>query len=143
MDGFSSANPHILVIAATNRLEMVEPSLLRSGRFDLKISIPLPGKKERAEIFKCKLNGIHKISMEEPDITLALSEDLLQQLSESTEGFSGADIDNVVNEAVYLQQRNDPDNDDKSLKEEWLISAVARVKSQLIEDGDFAVNSRG
>lgn len=56
MDGFSS-HEHVLVIASTNRLEMIDPALLRAGRFDLKIKVPLPTETERLRILKHHLQG--------------------------------------------------------------------------------------
>jgi cell division protease FtsH len=56
MDGFSS-HEHVLVIASTNRLEMIDSALLRAGRFDLKIKVPLPNENDRLNILKHHLKG--------------------------------------------------------------------------------------
>lgn len=95
MDGFSSDEP-IVVLAATNRPDVLDPALMRPGRFDRKISLELPQKKARLQILQ-----VH--TRKKP-----LSEDVdLEQLSARTIGFSGADIENLVNEAALHAARED------------------------------------
>ena len=93
MDGFND-NSGIIVIAATNRDDVLDPALLRAGRFDRKITVSLPDKKGREEIFKVhsrnkKLDG---------DINF-------ENIAKRTVGFSGADIENIMNEAAILAVR--------------------------------------
>ena len=97
MDGFSD-NSGIIVIAATNRDDVLDPALLRAGRFDRKITVTLPDKKGREEIFKVHARN-KTIS---PDVDFA-------QLAKRTVGFSGADIENILNEAAILAVRNNKD----------------------------------
>ncbi|MCR5505833.1 MAG: ATP-dependent zinc metalloprotease FtsH [Bacilli bacterium] len=93
MDGFSD-NSGIIVIAATNRDDVLDPALLRAGRFDRKITVSLPDRKGREEIFKVHARNKNIA----PDVDFA-------QLSKRTVGFSGADIENIINEAAILSIR--------------------------------------
>ena len=93
MDGFESSDG-IIVIAATNRPDILDPALLRPGRFDRQIHVPLPDVKGRLEILK-----IH--TRNKP-----LAEDVdLEVIARSTPGFSGADLANIVNEAALIAAR--------------------------------------
>ena len=93
MDGFND-NAGIIVIAATNRDDVLDPALLRAGRFDRKITVSLPDRKGREEIFK-----VHSRNK-----TLAQDVDFAA-ISRRTVGFSGADIENIMNEAAILAIR--------------------------------------
>jgi len=93
MDGFND-NSGIIVIAATNRDDVLDPALLRAGRFDRKITVSLPDRKGREAIFK--VHSKHKNL--EPDINF-------ENLARRTVGFSGADIENIMNEAAILAIR--------------------------------------
>ncbi|ADY73677.1 ATP-dependent metalloprotease FtsH [Desulfurobacterium thermolithotrophum DSM 11699] len=93
MDGFESSEG-IIVIAATNRPDILDPALLRPGRFDRQIHVPLPDVRGRLEILK-----IH--TKDKP-----LAEDVdLEVIARSTPGFSGADLANIVNEAALIAAR--------------------------------------
>jgi cell division protease FtsH len=94
MDGFES-NTNIIVIAATNRKDVLDPALLRPGRFDRIIYVPLPDKKSREEILKLYM----KTKQVEENISL-------NYLAEMTSGFSGAQIKNLLNEAAINTARN-------------------------------------
>jgi cell division protease FtsH len=95
MDGFES-NDTVIVIAATNRPDMLDPALLRAGRFDRQITISLPDAKGRRQIL-----GVHA-----KKITLSSSVDL-EAIARSIPGFSGAEIANLVNEAALMAARKD------------------------------------
>jgi len=97
MDGFAD-NSGIIVIAATNREDVLDPALLRAGRFDRQITVNLPDRKGREEIFKVHARG--KIIDETIDYA---------QLARRTVGFSGADIANILNEAAILAVRGGKD----------------------------------
>ncbi|MFA5421390.1 MAG: ATP-dependent zinc metalloprotease FtsH [Bacilli bacterium] len=97
LDGFSD-NSGIIVIAATNREDVLDPALLRAGRFDRQITVNLPDRKGREEIFKVHARG--KIIDEKIDF---------EQLARRTVGFSGADIANILNEAAILAVRGGKD----------------------------------
>ena len=97
LDGFEE-NSGIIVIAATNRDDVLDPALLRAGRFDRQITVNLPDKKGREAIFKVHAKNKHL----EPDIDFA-------QLAKRTVGFSGADIANILNEAAILAVRGKRD----------------------------------
>lgn len=97
MDGFGS-NTGVIVMAATNRGEILDSALLRPGRFDRQIYLDLPTKSERKAIFE-----VHTAP-------LKLAEDLnLDQLASQTPGFSGADIANICNEAALIAARRNKD----------------------------------
>ena len=104
MDGFND-NSGIIVIAATNRDDVLDPALLRAGRFDRKITVSLPDVKGREAIFKVHSRN-KKVS----------SEVNFENLSKRTVGFSGADIENIMNEAAILAVRGN--------KEEITVSDI-------------------
>lgn len=95
MDGFEQ-NEQVIVIAATNRPDVLDPALLRPGRFDRQVLMELPDIKEREAIMK-----IHT-----KKVSLAKNVDL-RNVAERTPGFSGADLANLINEAAILAARND------------------------------------
>ena len=95
MDGFGS-NEGVIVMAATNRQDILDPALLRPGRFDRQIYVGLPDIKGREEILK-----VHARKK-------ALGEDAsLAEVAKATAGFSGADLENLLNEAALLAARNE------------------------------------
>ena len=94
MDGFTKSSG-IIVLAATNRADILDSALLRPGRFDRKITVPLPDLEGRKEIFKVHLKD-KKVEGEAD----------LNELAVLTTGFSGADICNLANEAAILSVRN-------------------------------------
>lgn len=99
MDGFES-NENVITFAATNRPELLDPALLRPGRFDRKITVDLPTLKDREELFNYYLNKLN--------INKNIIDNLSNMSSKLTPGFSGADIANVVNEAgiISVRKRN-------------------------------------
>lgn len=99
MDGFKS-DDHVVVFAGTNRVDVLDPALLRPGRFDRKIYIGNPELDGRKDIFAVHLKEIKLF----PELNL---EDLKGRLAALTPGFSGADIANVCNEAALIAARND------------------------------------
>ena len=94
MDGFGSNNG-VIVLAATNRADMLDKALLRPGRFDRQIYVDLPELTDRMEIFNVHLRNIKANSKLD-----------VEQLARQTQGFSGADIANVCNEAALIAARN-------------------------------------
>ena len=108
MDGFDK-NEEIVVIAATNRMDTLDNALLRAGRFDRKIYVPLPDKPAREEIAKIHFNN------------KPLSDDVnLTTISEITVGFSGADFANLANEAAIQSiRKNKTEIDAKSIEEAY------------------------
>ncbi len=111
MDGFGS-NSNVIVIAATNRADVLDKALMRAGRFDRQIYVDLPDVREREEIFQVHLKPIKKI--EELDIKF---------LSKQTPGFSGADIANVCNEAALIAARKGK----KAVSKQDFLDAVDRI----------------
>ena len=111
MDGFGT-NSGVIVLAATNRVDMLDSALLRAGRFDREIHVDLPDLTERKEIFKVHLKPIK--TDESVDIDF---------LARQTPGFSGADIANVCNEAALIAARH---NAEKVEKQDFL-DAVDRI----------------
>ncbi|HSY25187.1 MAG TPA: ATP-dependent zinc metalloprotease FtsH [Polyangiaceae bacterium] len=97
MDGFES-NDGVIIIAATNRPDVLDPAILRPGRFDRRITVPRPDVRGREEILR-----VHaKRTPLAPDVDL-------ETLARGTPGFSGADLENLVNEAALLAARQDKD----------------------------------
>ena len=111
MDGFGS-NSGVIILAATNRADILDKALMRAGRFDRQIHVDLPDLKEREEIFTVHLRG------------LKLADDFdLEFLAKHTPGFSGADIANVCNEAALTAARKDKQAIDK----QDFLDAVDRI----------------
>ena len=111
MDGFGS-NSGVIILAATNRADILDKALMRAGRFDRQIHVDLPDLKEREEIFNVHLKG------------LKLEENFdLEFLAKHTPGFSGADIANVCNEAALTAARRDKSAIDK----QDFLDAVDRI----------------
>lgn len=111
MDGMS-ANNGVIVVAATNRPDVLDPALLRSGRFDRQITLSLPDVKGREEILK--IHSKNKKMGEDVD---------LKALAKRTPGFSGADLANVINEGAILAVRNK----EESISSNDLDEAIDRV----------------
>ncbi|TPX68078.1 hypothetical protein SpCBS45565_g03395 [Spizellomyces sp. 'palustris'] len=113
MDGFGSSE-HVVVLAGTNRPDVLDPALLRPGRFDRHIAIDRPDIKGRVDIFKVHLKPIKTTE----DI-----ERLARKLAALTPGFSGADVHNVCNEAALIAARQLSD----SVTEKHFEAAIERV----------------
>ena len=111
MDGFG-VNEGIIIIAATNRPDVLDPALLRPGRFDRQVTVSLPDAKEREEIL-----GVHAKNKTFAD------EVNLKNVSQRTPGFSGADLENLLNEAALLAVRRDK----KAITMEEIDEATDRV----------------
>lgn len=111
MDGFGT-NSNVIVLAATNRADVLDKALMRAGRFDRQIFVDLPDIRERAEIFKVHLAPLKKIEGLDTDF-----------LAKQTPGFSGADIANVCNEAALIAARNNKTAVDK----QDFLDAVDRI----------------
>ena len=111
MDGFST-NAGVIIMAATNRADILDRALLRAGRFDRQIAVELPNLNERRGIF-----GVHVRKLKlGPDVDLDF-------FAKQTPGFSGADIANVCNEAALIAARNNK----KQIEKEDFLAAVDRI----------------
>ena len=111
MDGFGS-NTNVIVLAATNRADVLDKALMRAGRFDRQIYVDLPDIRERREIFEVHLKPLKKAKDLDTDF-----------LSKQTPGFSGADIANVCNEAALIAARNNK----KAVEKQDFLDAVDRI----------------
>uniref|UniRef100_A0A0A0KHR8 AAA+ ATPase domain-containing protein n=2 Tax=Cucumis sativus TaxID=3659 RepID=A0A0A0KHR8_CUCSA len=117
MDGFKVSTAQVLVIGATNRLDILDPALLRKGRFDKIIRVGLPSKDGRLAILK--VHARNKLFSSEEN-----KEALLQEIAELTEDFTGAELQNILNEAGILTARKDMDY----IGREELLEALKRQK---------------
>ncbi len=111
MDGFEK-DTNVIVLAATNRPDILDQALLRAGRFDRRIVVDLPGIDDREAILK--IHGRGKPLAEDTD---------LRQIAVRTPGFSGADLENIMNEAAILAARKS----EKKIAQEDLYEAVEKV----------------
>ena len=111
MDGFQT-NAGVIVLAATNRVDILDKALMRAGRFDRQIEVGLPDVKERKEIFDVHLKKLK--------LDTKLDRDFL---AKQTPGFAGADIANVCNEAALIAARNDH----KHVMQEDFLAAIDRI----------------
>ena len=129
MDGIQALSG-VVVLAATNRADMIDPALLRPGRFDKIVYVPLPDKKTRYMILK--MNSNNKPNSNDVD---------LEKITELTEGFTGAEVTSLVNVAVsfvlqnYLQKYSSPDEAAKHASEALVSmkdyeNAVKKIKKQ-------------
>ncbi len=111
MDGFDT-NSGVIILAATNRAEILDSALMRAGRFDRQIHLELPDVKEREDIFKVHTTNLKMSSNVKIDF-----------LAKQTPGFSGADIANVCNEAALIAARNNK----KEIEKQDFLDAVDRI----------------
>lgn len=131
MDGFEPTQ-NIIVIAATNRPDVLDPALLRPGRFDRRVMIDLPDLKDREDILK-----VHARKKPlGPDVNLRV-------VAERTAGFSGADLANILNEAAILAARNNQ----KNINNQDLFEAIEKVmigperRSRVISDQEKKITA--
>ncbi|XP_017421742.1 probable inactive ATP-dependent zinc metalloprotease FTSHI 4, chloroplastic isoform X2 [Vigna angularis] len=117
MDGFKVSTAQVLVIGATNRLDILDPALLRKGRFDKIIRVGLPSEDGRYAILKVHARNKFFRSEEEKHT-------LLKEISELTEDFTGAELQNILNEAGILTARKDLDY----IGRDELLEALKRQK---------------
>ena len=126
MDGFGT-NSGVIILAATNRADILDKALLRAGRFDRQISVDLPELKDRIEVFEVHLRNIK--TDESVDVDL---------MARQTAGFSGADIANVCNEAALIAARNNKTAVDR----DSFMAAIDRIigglehSSKIISDDE-------
>ena len=131
MDGFG-VNEGIIVMAATNRVDILDPAILRPGRFDRKVMVGRPDIKGREEILKVHAKG------------KPLSEEInLQQIAQTTAGFTGADLENLLNEAAILAAKDNR----VFLKQEDIKKAFVKVgigaekKSRVISEKEKRITA--
>ncbi len=125
MDGFS-AEPGVIVLAATNRPDVLDPALLRPGRFDRQVTVALPDVQERLDILRIHTKKV-KLS---DDVDLA-------RIARATPGTSGADLANMVNEAALFAARNNETivtMDDFESARDKIILGVAKKSAFMTED---------
>ena len=131
MDGFG-VNEGIIVMAATNRVDILDPAILRPGRFDRKVMVGRPDVKGREEILSVHAKG--KPLSEEID---------LRQIAQTTAGFTGADLENLLNEAAIIAAKEDR----KFLKQEDIKKAFVKVgigsekKSRVISEKEKRITA--
>merc|ERR1719290_555534 len=97
MDGFNTGSTNVIVLAATNRVDILDPALMRPGRFDRQIYVPAPDIKGRASIFKVHLGEL-KTDEDKGELS--------KKMAALTPGFTGADVANVCNEAALIAARD-------------------------------------
>ena len=132
MDGFESEGFNIIIIAATNRPDILDPALLRPGRFDRRVVIDVPDMRSRTAILKVHSKG-------KP---LADGVDL-SKLSEQTPGFTGADLANLMNESAILaarREKNKIDHDDFAESIDRVIAGPAK-KNKVLSDKTIKVTA--
>ena len=131
MDGFES-NDNVVTFAATNRPELLDPALLRPGRFDRKILVDTPNKNDRRDLFNYYLN---KLTMDK-----SIIDSISQVSSKLTPGFTGADISNIVNEAGIIAVRKDKNIiDENDIKEAIDYVILGNEKEDTLTDHERKV----
>ncbi|MDO5034717.1 MAG: ATP-dependent zinc metalloprotease FtsH [Actinomycetaceae bacterium] len=131
MDGFDDRT-NVLMIAATNRPDILDPALLRPGRFDRQIAVEAPDMRGRFEILKVHAKG------------KPLTSDVdLRQIAKRTPGFTGADLANVLNEAALLTARSNADLIDNRALDEAIDRVIAgpQKRTRVMNDHDKAVTA--
>ncbi|KAL8434195.1 hypothetical protein ACSSS7_003296 [Eimeria intestinalis] len=121
MDGVCGGSAGVVVIGATNRLEAIDPALLRSGRFDRHIHLQLPSSDERYEILKLHARN-KKLEME--------AWGHLHVVARGSQGLSGADLENLLNESVFMAVRRGRDSVDSHALNDALDELLKRVHRQ-------------
>ncbi|KAL3677045.1 hypothetical protein R1sor_026993 [Riccia sorocarpa] len=132
LDGFQSSNAKVLVVGATNRLDMLDPALLRKGRFDKTISIGLPTEEGRLAILR--VHARNKAFNSEKE-----KEELLKEIAQQTYDFSGAELQNVLNEAAILAARKDKDIVERA----ELLEALKRQEGTFATGMEDAMDASG
>lgn len=128
MDGFDS-HENVLTFAATNRPELLDPALLRAGRFDRKITVDLPTIKDRVQLFEYYLN---KLTLDKSIITT-----MSELSSKLTPGFSGADIANVVNESGIIAVRKEKTTvEEEDIKDAIDYVMMGSEKDNILTDSE-------
>ncbi len=135
MDGIQDLHD-VVVIAATNRPDLIDPALLRPGRFDRIVEVPMPDESARIEIFKIHLRKHKNALVDDVDL-------LARDLAKITEGFSGADIEAICREGVikglreFVEKITDPrkikeelENNPKFVRKEHFIKAIDEMKKR-------------
>ena len=125
MDGFEG-NEGVIVIAATNRPDVLDPALLRPGRFDRQVVVPMPDLRGRDQILKVHLRKVPAAEDIDPQV-----------IARGTPGFSGADLENLVNEAALFAARNNKRNvdmDDMEKAKDKIMMGAERRSMVMSED---------
>jgi cell division protease FtsH len=125
MDGFEG-NEGVIVIAATNRPDVLDPALLRPGRFDRQVVVPMPDIRGREQILKVHLRKVPAADDIDPQV-----------IARGTPGFSGADLENLVNEAALFAARNNKrhvDMDDMEKAKDKIMMGAERRSMVMSED---------
>ena len=125
MDGFNN-NDDIVVMAATNRKDVLDKALLRPGRFDRIIKVPLPDKESREKILEVYIN---KKKTERPFN--------ISSIAELTDGFSGAELKNLINEAAIMSARNN----ETTIREKYIFDSFEKSLVGLIKKNDNKNNN--
>jgi cell division protease FtsH len=131
MDGFET-NENVIIIAATNRPDVLDPALLRPGRFDRRVTVDMPGINERKEILE--VHSRNKPMMKNVDMNI---------IARHTPGFSGADLENVMNEAALLAAKNN----NKKLSHSDIEKSIEKVmmgperKSRILSDKEKKITA--
>ncbi len=132
MDGFSTTERPVIVIAATNRPDVLDPALLRPGRFDRRIEVPYPDLKSRDKILQVHIKDV-KI---DPEVDF-------QKIARGTPGFSGADLANLINEAAIIASKINRDqvtvDDFEEARDKILLGK--EIKSIMLTDEDRKVTA--
>ena len=131
MDGFGSKSG-VIMLAATNRLDILDPALLRPGRFDRQITVDAPDLLGRARILRVHTRG------------KPLADDVnIETLARGTPGFTGADLANLVNEAALLAARHDKDQIEMAEMEEAVDRVIAGLerKTRIISDKEKEITA--
>ena len=131
MDGFG-VNEGIIVMAATNRVDILDPAILRPGRFDRKVAVGRPDVKGREEILKVHAKG------------KPLGDDVdLKQIAQTTAGFTGADLENLLNEAAILTAKDDRSYvTQQDIKKSFIkVGIGAEKKSKVISDKEKRITA--
>ncbi len=132
MDGFQTTGGSVIVLAATNRPDVLDPALLRPGRFDRRVEVPFPDLKSREQILK-----VHA-----KDVKIDLAVDM-QKIARGTPGFSGADLANLINEAAIIASKDTKDlvdvDDFEQARDKILLGK--ELKSIMLTDDDRKITS--
>jgi len=127
MDGFQQSEGSVIVVAATNRPDVLDKALLRPGRFDRRVEVPYPDLKSREEILQVHAKGVK----------IADNVDL-KKIARGTPGFSGADLGNLINEAAIIASKENKDEvtiqDFEEARDKVLLGKEIKSRALTVED---------
>ncbi|MDB5182351.1 MAG: putative ATPase [Candidatus Saccharibacteria bacterium] len=127
MNDLAAANSNILVVAATNRIDSIDPALIRSERFDHKIYVPMPNEAARQDIISIKIGK--KMLLESGDFKIFGDDIKVDKLASATDGMSGSDIESFINQILFARAMQEArGNTVEPISQEDILASIASFR---------------